>query len=1262
MSKIPRNKPCPCGSGKKYKNCCLKKDRYLKNLPDDALKRLKEEFSKYNQKDLIETLVALSICPENQSQYIRLEIATQIACSNINCGEELITIPNLNKLFLKYLPSHGPIGQLEDPLDTLFTTNIIFFKNNLLFNAPSSYESYVLQKILNCIHSTSSTFSKEFMNYFYQSSMFILSLSDYIVKITDHERYEIYEDRFREEIFIPSKIELEHLKKSVTFKTDELKKFKESLKIPEDIGNDFIIEVGDEKFNDILSGESELKETLEKINALKDFFKVNMYSEFSDKNPLLKSPIIKIEDTYIIFPRLLVVSLRHAILSNTIKIKETENFMKNYQEYLWSNILFNLKNKLDFEKFDYNLPEWKNTIFKDEIFKIDNDKVAYCILINDNLKQYGKIGPCERIDLKYESILKDRIDSVINDLNSHESINDVLIILFIGMSGRQYYTNIPKNSNLLTINCEEFDILVKSGNYDSLTLFKFAKLLDKSDIKGIGFLDKFSVYIKHHHSFYLDDKKIDSIFLSFDLTSDYTKKLRKKAIKDKDPHIERYGDKFILVNKVNEFIYAANPNLFLIKLINQNIWIECKNYIESNIAKAIGYWIWQFSDELHIDLKTLNNHPVYISIDLEEHEDLDLNIEITDKIKENLIISSHVSETEIKLKISKNLLIIANQKDNEADLLLMNEILGLVGILLEKNGLKNTLTKKRIMEIIHKKAQLGLKKHILIYDSENIMNIPVKNSIRLLQEHDIQINMDNLVNKVDCEFDFNQKLTKGQSLELSHKIVKYYLDNIKKELVKYDWDDLMQKLIINYENILFARSFTSTSNMYYLNNYDDSSSILKDIVNDDHELDKLGLPTRTLIEILSAEQNFNSEMKISNESFDNLMALSNNYIEWAFASDYINSEYIDFEITPLESGRIGIETNLNDILDTFRTKRILEHVNNLSENILHENNGGKAHDNEIDEAFKSEFGISLTDYAEFVSALISLAEDEEKDIIYISKSKLIDIMKEELEWSDEKSIHAIENFSLSPREKWEKPPIGFDETDIYPWIFRRRLSYYLKPLIIKDDNDETIIYGLRNVYHSCFNLMNLILKGLYKTDDKTSKKFKRFMGKMLNKKGKEFNEHVFKWFKENLESTKKFNFKIWSNVKIDKIARVEPKLGDIDVLLLDNDGKRLFSIECKDVESAKNPRQIAQEIEKFFNKKYWIKKHQKRDEWIKNNLDKLGIKIEHDLKDYKVFSIFIASQELPTIYLTKTPIEIVPFSQTKSDGVNFLDKYKYKTK
>ena len=120
------------------------------------------------------------------------------------------------------------------------------------------------------------------------------------------------------------------------------------------------------------------------------------------------------------------------------------------------------------------------------------------------------------------------------------------------------------------------------------------------------------------------------------------------------------------------------------------------------------------------------------------------------------------------------------------------------------------------------------------------MNIPVKNQIRLLQEHNVQLVMDDLTNKVQCDFDYNQKLNKKQSLELTHRIVDYLLDCIKKEIVKYDWEDLIQKLILNYENILFNRFYLSSTNIYSLNSYDNPSNILKDIVTDDHELDKLG--------------------------------------------------------------------------------------------------------------------------------------------------------------------------------------------------------------------------------------------------------------------------------------------------------------------------------------------------------------------------------------------------------------------------------------
>ena len=38
-SKVGRNDPCPCGSGKKYKKCCLRAEAAAVETPEELLRR-----------------------------------------------------------------------------------------------------------------------------------------------------------------------------------------------------------------------------------------------------------------------------------------------------------------------------------------------------------------------------------------------------------------------------------------------------------------------------------------------------------------------------------------------------------------------------------------------------------------------------------------------------------------------------------------------------------------------------------------------------------------------------------------------------------------------------------------------------------------------------------------------------------------------------------------------------------------------------------------------------------------------------------------------------------------------------------------------------------------------------------------------------------------------------------------------------------------------------------------------------------------------
>lgn len=61
MARLGRNDPCPCGSGKKYKNCCLKKDR---------AKRIRESAWRREEQVTLDKLIAFAQRPAFRAQIV----------------------------------------------------------------------------------------------------------------------------------------------------------------------------------------------------------------------------------------------------------------------------------------------------------------------------------------------------------------------------------------------------------------------------------------------------------------------------------------------------------------------------------------------------------------------------------------------------------------------------------------------------------------------------------------------------------------------------------------------------------------------------------------------------------------------------------------------------------------------------------------------------------------------------------------------------------------------------------------------------------------------------------------------------------------------------------------------------------------------------------------------------------------------------------------------------------------------------------------
>ena len=120
---------------------------------------------------------------------------------------------------------------------------------------------------------------------------------------------------------------------------------------------------------------------------------------------------------------------------------------------------------------------------------------------------------------------------------------------------------------------------------------------------------------------------------------------------------------------------------------------------------------------------------------------------------------------------------------------------------------------------------------------------------------------------------------------------------------------------------------------------------------------------------------------------------------------------------------------------------------------------------------------------------------------------------------------------------------------------------------------------------------------------------------------------------------------------IDKEVKINTKsqlkhskdIGDIDVLVINKELKKIYLLECKNTEAAKNIKQLVEEVNNLFggeSQKGWLKKHQERYEWVLANKDLLGAKYEIDLKEFDVIPIILTSEQLATEFLKK---EELPF-------------------
>ena len=304
---------------------------------------------------------------------------------------------------------------------------------------------------------------------------------------------------------------------------------------------------------------------------------------------------------------------------------------------------------------------------------------------------------------------------------------------------------------------------------------------------------------------------------------------------------------------------------------------------------------------------------------------------------------------------------------------------------------------------------------------------------------------------------------------------------------------------------------------------------------------------------------------------------------------------------------------------------------------------GKVSD-EFRDIWKIEMGFDIDEARNIVDALEDKGIKDHTVIFMLKQSAYLALVCSD-KVSKDAAKRFLDQFSLSTRPCWDKPPKGFNRKDIYPWRFGRRLSFVARPILKVDHSDDPLLLIAPDALRKGFVY---VFDGAYSGRfDKTFFRTKEMRDAWLGKarEGHTFNAEVAKALSEA-------GWQVRENIKPAEILnrKIDLAFGEIDVLAWRSDRKEVLIIECKDLSLARNYSEIAALLSDYQGnevkgKADKLKRHLNRVDLLQNNLDKLrlftGVQEPHIIS-CMVFSGIIPMQYAKIDALLNTRIGGIP--------------------
>lgn len=417
-----------------------------------------------------------------------------------------------------------------------------------------------------------------------------------------------------------------------------------------------------------------------------------------------------------------------------------------------------------------------------------------------------------------------------------------------------------------------------------------------------------------------------------------------------------------------------------------------------------------------------------------------------------------------------------------------------------------------------------------------------------------------------------------------NSIVRLLEDELCHELRELDRRSVVMFALNNHESAVCDRDNWNRTAAAVLALHKDKEATLQTMAEHQGELNAVFQATRLLIEFAICECPIEGGRKLGQLDMSRLMA---KVLEISGLGGWSDAIYWDameprVRVTPLGDIHANVTFQKEVIAPYGRAGsdlNVQQNVESYAENLVElepKPTDTSTFAPEFREAMAEQFGASLDGIRKFADTLENVGIKQNSAILAAKKSKLLEWMSEE-EIIDLPTATILADFlTFKGRDRWRDIPEGYDERDLFPWRFRRRLSVLRKPIIQLDHAEDptlivapgivrdALVYMIGNYHRGDFPLRQL------------SPKMKKWAGESRKRMGRDFCLAVEKRLKE-------LGWNVETEVRVTKLLQkgFDRDYGDVDVLAWRADTNRVLMMECKDVQHRKIEGEIAEQLADF---------------------------------------------------------------------------------